>query len=90
MARFPKLDYQGFEKEVSNAHSYIYTYGRAICFYMVNKGFVFRHRIAERDQVKIDAGEMTMIGTYTKPLRAPNLIEEMKHELESRGLWNGC
>lgn len=79
-----KVNYQGYEREVTNVRSLLKYHGQAFVFYIEGQGFACRKRIYEEIQDLINDGKAALVGVYQKPLKSLHLIEDMQFELEER------
>lgn len=76
-----KVDFKGFETQVSNARKIICTFGIVYVLYSKDGGFIFRKEISPDLEELIYDKTISFVGCYKKPLKSPDLIDDLEFVL---------
>lgn len=80
---YPKVDFKGFETEVSNARAILGRSETVFILYSPESGFIFRKDFSEEMEELVFDKKISMVGCYKKPLRSPYLVEDLEFEVMS-------
>ena len=78
---YPIVDFKGFEKQVSNARKIIQNHGAVFVLYSKTGGFIFRKSLDSDLEFEIEIKNKTLVGAYKKPLRSPDIIDDLESTL---------
>lgn len=78
---YPKVDFKGFEKEVHSARRVMSRHGKVYAVKINGTRLAFRGYISDKLEFMIECGEARILGVYQKPLRSPDLVEDLHFEM---------
>ena len=78
---YPKVDFKGFKKEVGSARAILCRHEGVYAFHIPGSGFEFSKEITDRLEDMLENDQARLVGFYKKPLRSPDLIDDLAFEL---------